>query len=166
MPAELLRVNAQTPEADVLRYAAHFLARGCVIGIPTDTLYGLAADPFNLAAVDEIYRVKGLPETRALPILVNSLRIAVRWPGSEVVRRLIAEFDGPITGTSANIPGFPACSNAEQVMKQMGDRLPLVLDAGETGAALPSTIVELHGDAWKIIREGAIPVTEIERALK
>jgi L-threonylcarbamoyladenylate synthase len=211
LPAELLRVNAQTPEADVLRYAAHFLARGCVIGIPTDTLYGLAADPFNLAAVDEIYRVKGRPETRALPILVNSLeqamllaretprnfvrlaeefwpgaltlvveaatrlplkitantgRIAVRWPGSEVVRRLIAEFDGPITGTSANISGFPACSNAEQVMKQMGDRLPLVLDAGETGAALPSTIVELHGDAWKIIREGAIPVTEIERALK
>jgi L-threonylcarbamoyladenylate synthase len=211
LPAELLRVNAQTPEADVLRYAAHFLARGCVIGIPTDTLYGLAADPFNLAAVDEIYRVKGRPETRALPILVNSLeqamllaretprnfvrlaeefwpgaltlvveaatrlplkitantgRIAVRWPGSEVVRRLIAEFDGPITGTSANISGFPACSNAEQVMKQMGDRLPLVLDAGETGAALPSTIVELHGDAWKIIREGAIPVTEIERTLK
>jgi L-threonylcarbamoyladenylate synthase len=211
LPAELLRVNAQTPEADVLRYAAHFLARGCVIGIPTDTLYGLAADPFNLAAVDEIYRVKGRPETRALPILVNSLeqamllaretprnfvrlaeefwpgaltlvveaatrlplkvtantgRIAVRWPGSEVVRRLIAEFDGPITGTSANISGFPACSNAEQVMKQLGDRLPLVLDGGETGAALPSTIVELHGDAWKIIREGAIPVTEIERALK
>jgi len=211
LPAELLRVNAQTPEADVLRYAAHFLARGCVIGIPTDTLYGLAADPFNLAAVDEIYRVKGRPETRALPILVNSLeqamllaretprnfvqlaekfwpgaltlvveaatrlplkvtantgRIAVRWPGSEVVRRLIAEFDGPITGTSANISGFPACSNAEQVMKQLGDRLPLVLDGGETGAALPSTIVELHGDTWKIIREGAIPVTEIERALK
>jgi len=211
LPAELLRVNAQTPEADVLRYAAHFLARGCVIGIPTDTLYGLAADPFNLAAVDVIYRVKGRPETRALPILVNSLeqamllaretprnfvqlaekfwpgaltlvveaatrlplkvtantgRIAVRWPGSEVVRRLIAEFDGPITGTSANISGFPACSNAEQVMKQLGDRLPLVLDGGETGAALPSTIVELHGDTWKIIREGAIPVTEIERALK
>jgi L-threonylcarbamoyladenylate synthase len=210
LPAELLRVNAQTPEADVLRYAAHFLARGCVVGIPTDTLYGLAADPFNLAAVDEIYRVKGRPETRALPILVNSLeqamllaretprnfvrlaqefwpgaltlvaeaatrlplkvtantgRIAVRWPGSEVVRRLIAEFDGPITGTSANISGFPACSNAEQVMKQLGDRLPLVLDGGETGAALPSTIVELHGDVWKIIREGAIPVTEIERAL-
>jgi tRNA threonylcarbamoyl adenosine modification protein (Sua5/YciO/YrdC/YwlC family) len=211
LPAELLRVNAQTPEADVLRYASDFLARGCVIGIPTDTLYGLAADPFNLAAVDEIYRVKGRPETRALPILVNSLeqamllaretprnflrlaqefwpgaltlvteaanrlplkvtantgRIAVRWPRSQVVRRLIAEFDGPITGTSANISGFPACSNAEQVMKQLGDRLPLVLDGGETGAALPSTIVELHGDAWKIIREGAIPVAEIEKALQ
>jgi L-threonylcarbamoyladenylate synthase len=211
LPAELLRVNTQSPEPDVLRYAAHFLARGCVIGVPTDTLYGLAADPYNLAAVDEIYRVKGRPETRALPILVNSLeqamllardaprnflqlgqefwpgaltlmvdasyrlplkvtantgRIALRWPRSEVVCRLIAEFDGPITGTSANLSGFAACSNAEQVMKQMGDRLPLVLDAGDTGAALPSTIVELHEDTWKIIREGAIPVVEIEKALQ
>jgi L-threonylcarbamoyladenylate synthase len=210
VPAELLRINAQSPDAETLRYAAHFLARGCVIGIPTDTLYGLAADPFNLAAVEEIYRVKGRPETRALPLLVNSLdqalllaretpgtfmkltqgfwpgaltlvvhashrlplkvtantgRIAVRWPRSEVVDRLIAEFDGPITGTSANISGFPACSSAEQVMKQLGERLPLVLDAGDTGAALPSTIVELQGDSWKIIREGAIPEAEIWRAL-
>ena len=65
LPAELLRVNAQNPEVEVLRYAADFLARGSVVAIPTDTFYGLAADPFNLAAVDEIYRVKGRPETRA-----------------------------------------------------------------------------------------------------
>jgi L-threonylcarbamoyladenylate synthase len=220
LPAELLRVNAQTPEPDLVRYAAHFLARGSVIGIPTDTLYGLAADPFNLAAVDEIYRVKGRPETRALPILVNSVeqalmlvgerdhlhrsmeqapvgfqklaeafwpggltlvmeasnrvplkvtantgKVALRWPKSTVVEQLIAEFDGPITGTSANISGFPACSSAQQVMKQLGERLPLVLDCGETGTALPSTIVELHGDDWRIVREGAIPVAEIEKAL-
>lgn len=206
----MLRVSAHSPEADVLRYAAHFLSRGCVIGIPTDTLYGLAADPFNLAAVEEIYHVKGRPDTRALPILVNSLeqgallareaennfvklaeafwpgaltlivdastrlplkvtantgRIALRWPRSEVVGRLIAEFDCPITGTSANVSGFPGCSSAAQVMKQLGDRLPLVLDAGDTGASLPSTIVELHGGEWKIVREGAIPQGEIERVL-
>lgn len=211
MPAELLRVSAQSPEADVLRYAADFLTRGCVVGVPTDTFYGLAADPFNLAAVDEIYRVKGRPEARALPILVNSLdralllsrenpenftrlaqtywpgaltvvveashrlplkvtagtgRIAVRWPNSQVICQLIAEFDGPITGTSANISGFPSCSSADQVMKQLGGKLPLVLDAGDTGAALPSTIVELHGDNWKILREGAIPVAEIEKTLQ
>src|ERR1700719_2117520 len=77
LPAELLRVDAQSPQSEVLRYAAHFLTRGCVVGIPTDTFYGLAADPFNLAAVDEIYRVKGRPETRALPILVNSLEQAL-----------------------------------------------------------------------------------------
>ena len=195
----------------MVRYAADFLSRGCVVGIPTDTLYGLAADPFNLAAVDEIYRVKGRPETRALPLLVNSLdqaimlsrsvprnflrlaqtfwpgamtlvveasyrlplkvtantgKIALRWPQSQVVARLIEEFDGPVTGTSANISGFPSCSSADQVMKQLGDRLPLVLDAGETGASLPSTIIELRNDEWKIVREGAIPVTNIARTLQ
>lgn len=211
MPAELLCVNAQTPEVEVLRYATAFLTRGSVIGIPTDTFYGLAADPFNLAAVEEIYRVKGRPEARALPILVNSIeqalllargtpqkflrlaqafwpgaltlvvnaahriplkvtagtgRIALRWPKSEIVRLLIEEFDAPVTGTSANISGFPSCASAAQVMKQLGSRLPLVLDAGETGATLASTIVELQGDTWKIGREGAIPVEEIEKALK
>jgi tRNA A37 threonylcarbamoyladenosine synthetase subunit TsaC/SUA5/YrdC len=41
----------------------------------------------------------------------------------------------------------------------------LVLDSGGTGAALPSTIVELCDDEWKIVREGAIPVGEIEKVL-
>ena len=204
-------MTAQNPEAEVLRYAATFLSRGSVIAIPTDTFYGLAADPFNLSAVDEIYRIKGRPETRALPILVRSLeqamtlareapqnflklaqefwpgaltlvvdaanrlplkvtantgRVALRWPKSEVARELIAEFDGPVTGTSANISGFPSCASAPQVMKQLGNRVPLVLDGGETGAMIGSTIVDLHGGGWKIIREGAIPLAQIEKALK
>jgi L-threonylcarbamoyladenylate synthase len=221
LPAELLRVNAQSPQGEVLRYAAHFLTRGCVVAIPTDTFYGLAADPFNLAAVDEIYRVKGRPETRALPILVNCLeqalmllrdreeeaagdsipprrftrlaeafwpgaltlvmdasnrvplkvtantgKVALRWPKSTVVDQLIDEFEGPITGTSANISGFPSCSSAEQVIKQLGSRLPLVLDGGDSGASLPSTIVELRGDDWRVLREGTIPLAEIEKALQ
>src|ERR1700676_140254 len=210
LPAELLRINAQSPEVDVLRYAADFLARGSVVAIPTDTFYGLAADPFYLAGVDEIYRGKGRPETRALPILVNSMeqaallardvprnfvrlaeafwpggltlvveasqrvplkvtantgKVALRWPKSKVVERLIAEFEGPVTGTSANVSGFPSCASADQVMKQLGARLTLVLDAGGTGAALPSTIVELRDEEWKIVREGAIPIAEIEKAL-
>jgi tRNA threonylcarbamoyl adenosine modification protein (Sua5/YciO/YrdC/YwlC family) len=211
LSAELLRVNPINPEPETLRYAADFLSRGSVIAIPTDTFYGLAADPFNLAAVEEIYRVKGRPDQRALPILVNAIdqaialsrgtpgsfmrlaqkfwpgaltlvvnashkiplkvtagtgRVALRWPRSEVVRGLIDQFEGPVTGTSANISGFSSCASAAQVMKQLGSRVPLVLDAGETGATLPSTIVELNGDAWKIGREGAIPVQEIEKAMR
>jgi L-threonylcarbamoyladenylate synthase len=211
LPAELLRVDAQNPDTDTLRYAATFLSRGSVVAIPTDTYYGLAADPFNLAAVDEIYRVKGRPENRALPILVNSLeqvellarevspnflrlaekfwpgaltivvdaahrlplkitantgKVALRWPNSKLVASLIEEADGPITGTSANISGFPSCSSGEQVMKQLGNRVPLVLDAGETGANLASTIVDLRGGGWKIIREGGVSVEEIEKALQ
>lgn len=101
-----------------------------------------------------------------LKVTANTGKVALRWPKSVVVTKLIAEFDGPITGTSANISGFPSCSNSEQVMKQLGGRVPLVLDSGETGATLGSTIVEVHGGAWRIIREGAIPLTEIEKLLK
>ena len=211
LSAEILRVSAQSPAADVLQYAAERLRHGEVVAIPTDTVYGLAADPFNLSAVEEIFRVKGRPEERALPILVNSLdqamllarevprnflrlaeefwpgaltlvvdashrlplkvtantgRIALRWPRSEVVARLIEECDGPLTGTSANLSGSPSCTSAEQVMTQLGDRLGLILDAGETKSATPSTIVELHGDNWKVLREGAISNQEIVDALR
>jgi len=208
--AELLRINSEKPEQDLLRYAAEKLTRGCVVAIPTDTLYGLAADPFNLSAVDEIYRVKGRPEARALPILVNSVemaaamalevpknfyrlaesfwpgaltividashqvplkvtantkRVALRWPRNLVVQGLIQEFGGPITGTSANLSGYPSCSTAEEVMEQLGKRVPLVIDTGDTKASLPSTIIELHGREWKIGREGAITEAEIDDAL-
>lgn len=211
LAAELLKIDAQKPEAQALRYAAHFLERGSVIAIPTDTVYGLAADPFNLAAVDEIFRVKGRPEVRALPILINSLeqakmltrgalpenflrlakafwpggltmvvdasrgvplkvtantrRIAVRWPRSAVVEGLIDEFESPVTGTSANISGYPSCTSADEVFLQLGERLPLILDAGESAAALASTIVELHGDEWRVGRAGVIPTADIAAAL-
>jgi len=210
LPAELLKVSAEAPDANTIRYAADFVTRGRVIGIPTDTFYGLAADPFNLAAVEQIYRVKGRPETRALPILVNSIeqavllmrdppemflklaqkfwpgaltllvdashriplkvtantgRVALRWAKSAVACTLIDLLEGPITGTSANLSGFPACSSAEQLVKQMGDRLPLVLDAGETGATLASTIVELREEEWHILREGTVSEADIRAAL-
>src|SRR5258707_9874772 len=64
LPAELLRVDAQSPQNEVLRYAADFLARGCVVGIPTDTFYALAADPFNLAAEDSNCSAFGRVATR------------------------------------------------------------------------------------------------------
>jgi Putative translation factor (SUA5) len=101
-----------------------------------------------------------------LKVTANTGRIALRWPRSEVVGRLIEECDSPLTGTSANLSGSPACTDAEMVMHQLGDRLALILDAGPTKSASPSTIVELHGDDWKILREGAIAAEEIEAALR
>ena len=211
LPVEVVRVSSEEPEPETIRYAASFLRRGRVVGIPTDTFYGLAADPFNLAAIEEVFRIKGRPETKALPILVNSLgqavmlardlpdnfltlanrfwpgaltlvveathrlplkitgnsgRVALRWANSKVACDLIDEFGGPITGTSANLSGFPACSNAAQLARQLGDRLPLILDSGETGAVLASTIVRLTGEDWTLAREGAVPEGEIRKALE
>jgi L-threonylcarbamoyladenylate synthase len=177
LSAELLKVNAETPNPQFIRYAASWLNRGAVVAIPTDTLYALAADPVNLAAVEQIFRVKGRPDSRALPIVVdasnrlplkvtaNTGRVALRWPNHEVVRRLIDEIGVPLTGTSANLSGSPTCESGEEVFRQLGDRIPVILDAGETQDMLPSTIVELRGDHWCIGRQGAVPAEVIHNAL-
>jgi len=206
----VLKISPDAPEANVVDYAADFIRRGRVVVLPTDTFYALSADPFNLASIEEVYRVKGRPETKALPILVHSIeqavtlardipnaflvlahkfwpgaltlvveathrlplkvtgntgRVALRWPNSRITTALIEAVHGPITGTSANLSGFPSCTNAPQIVKQLGDRLPLILDSGDTGAILASTIVRLDGDEWTIVREGAIPESEIHAAL-
>jgi L-threonylcarbamoyladenylate synthase len=210
LAAELLKISAVDPDKKLVEYAAQYIRRGEVVGIPTDTFYGLAADPFNLSAIEAIYRVKGRPEDRALPILVSSIeqaltlakevppvfltlaqkfwpgaltllvdasqklplkvtankgRVALRWPGSVVVTALIEHLGHPVTGTSANISGHPSCSNADDLMMQLGDRLPLILDSGETGALLSSTIVDLRDGNWRIVREGLVSEQEIERAI-
>jgi L-threonylcarbamoyladenylate synthase len=210
LPAEILKVSAQNPQDDVIKYAASFITRGSVVGIPTDTSYGLSADPFNLAAIERVFQIKGRPENRALPILIDSIeqavtlarevpdsfltltqkfwpgaltlvveathrlplkvtgnsgRVALRWPASHVVTALISAAGGPITGTSANLSGHPSCSNAVALADQLGDRLSLILDSGDTNGTLASTIVRIDGDEWSIVREGAIPNSEIEAAL-
>lgn len=211
MSAELLKVSGENPDPVVMRYAASFIRRGDLVAIPTDTYYGIAADPYNLAAVEQIYQVKGRPETRALPILVNSIaqalsltrdvpyifhklatkfwpgpltllveastgiplkvtantgNVAVRWPNSAVVSALIDLVKGPVTGTSGNISGLPACSSAMQLLEQMGDRLPLIIDSGETPGSLASTIVRLQGEEWEIMREGVISEDAIRSAIE
>lgn len=211
LSAELLKISPENPDLEALRYAAEFLRRGELVAIPTDTFYGIAADPFNLAAVDQLYRVKGRPETRALPILVNNIsqgvslsrdvpysfhklaakfwpgpltllveassavplkvtaqtgNVALRWPKSAIVNGLIELLNGPVTGTSGNISGQPACATAIDLLEQMGDRLPLIIDAGETPGSLASTIVKLEGMDWEIMREGVISDAEIRSCLE
>jgi tRNA threonylcarbamoyl adenosine modification protein (Sua5/YciO/YrdC/YwlC family) len=211
LPVEVLKISSDAPERHVISYAADFVKRGRVVGIPTDTFYALSTDPFNLAAIERVFRIKGRAETKALPILVNSIeqavtlvrdvpdaflllahkfwpgaltlvveathrlplkvtgnsgRVAVRWPNSRISTALIEAAGGPVTGTSANLSGFPSCTNAQQIVKQLGERLPLVLDSGDTGGVLASTIVRIDGDTWTIAREGALPESEIQKAFQ
>ena len=48
------------------------LKSGGVVAIPTDTLYGLAADVFNSSAIDRVFAIKGRPKDLALPVLVSN----------------------------------------------------------------------------------------------
>jgi len=74
--AEILKVDNQRMEFALL-YAVRLILAGKVVAFPTDTFYGLGADPFNLAAVSEVFRIKGRTADRPLPLLVDSIDQAV-----------------------------------------------------------------------------------------
>lgn len=60
-------------EADVCFEAVQCLKSGGIIAIPTDTVYGLAADPFNADAVQRLYTVKGRPDGKPIPLVLSSV---------------------------------------------------------------------------------------------
>ncbi|PYV12863.1 MAG: threonylcarbamoyl-AMP synthase [Acidobacteria bacterium] len=71
----MLQVHPEDPSRweYALEYSTRLILAGKVVGFPTDTFYGLAADPFNLAAVSEVFRIKRRTPERPLPLLVASL---------------------------------------------------------------------------------------------
>ncbi len=70
--AETLKIDPARFEY-ALERASRLILSGKVIAMPTDTYYGLGADAFNLAAVSEVFRIKGRSSDRPLPLLVASL---------------------------------------------------------------------------------------------
>jgi L-threonylcarbamoyladenylate synthase len=76
-----------------------FLRTGGVIAFPTDTAYGLGADPFNEEAVRRIFEIKGRPETKPILLLVNSMEMAGRVAIVSDRAKSLAErfWPGPLT---------------------------------------------------------------------
>ena len=66
-------MNSSQPEAKLVSYAAERIRQGQVLGMPTDTFYGLAADPVNLRAVERIYEIKSRSRHKPLSLLVESV---------------------------------------------------------------------------------------------
>jgi tRNA threonylcarbamoyl adenosine modification protein (Sua5/YciO/YrdC/YwlC family) len=98
----------------------------------------------------------------------NTGNVALRVPDAAIPRAVVEHFGLPITATSANLQGAPECTSAACVRDQIGDRVPLIIDGGPTGHALPTTIVDLSlgPDRYEILREGAIPTHEIVMTLQ
>src|SRR4051794_16448787 len=64
-------VDPGAPQRDAIQEAAKWIVNGGVVAVPTDTLYGLAADPFSAAAVARVFAVKGRAAERALPLVAS-----------------------------------------------------------------------------------------------
>ena len=74
-----MEASAGEPDDAVVKAAVGTLRRGEVIAIPSDALYVLVADPLNLNAVSRVFAAKGREPNRSLPLLVDSVAMAVEY---------------------------------------------------------------------------------------
>jgi L-threonylcarbamoyladenylate synthase len=70
---QIIRVDAAAPRAAEIAQAAAVIHSGGVVAYPTDTLYGLAADPFSDGAVERLFDVKGRDRSAAVPLIAATL---------------------------------------------------------------------------------------------
>ena len=84
-------------------------------------------------------------------------------PLHPVTLAVLAE-TGPLAVSSANRTGLPPAAEVDEAVRQLGSAVAVYLDAGSTGDAVPSTILDLTGDRPVVRRPGAV-ATEDLRAL-
>lgn len=110
MATDLIEIDPDQPAPEAIERAASAVRRGKVVAIPTDALYTLVADPFNLRAVSLVFVAKGREIHRSLPLLVGDITMAEEL-GKDLSKRffLLARrfWPGPLTlivAASARVP--------------------------------------------------------------
>ncbi len=91
------------------------------------------------------------------PLLTaGTQKIGIRLSSHPVATALARAIKAPISGTSANISGQPACRNAHEVLESFQTGVDLILDGGETPGEMGSTVLDVTDQPLKILREGVI----------
>ena len=98
-----------------------------------------------------------VPET----LTAGTGKIGIRLAGHPVAAALARAIQGPITGTSANVSGFPGCHQIEELQPTVTEQLDLILDAGPLRGGHGSTVVDVTGDLPRVLREGAVSKKDI-----
>jgi L-threonylcarbamoyladenylate synthase len=202
------RILSATDEdsKEAVSEAVALLAAGEVVALPTETVYGLAADALNPEAVAKIFAVKErptfdplivhvsrrgdlyditevpeniretvdqlttkfwpgpltlvLPKKPCIPDIVTSglSTVAVRQSANLIFRAIGKALGKPIAAPSANRFGRISPTSASAVEKELGGRIPLIVDGGACRDGIESTIISIEP------REGKKPIFRLHRA--
>ena len=181
--------------------AAELLNQGQVVALPTETVYGLAANALDPEAVSRIFEIKGRPAHNPIIVHISSLELAkrcvtewpavaeklgrafwpgpltlvlprakaipdivtaggptvgVRWPSHPFIQAVIRECDFPLAAPSANPANRLSPTTAEHVRKYFGDRIPLIVDGGQSHVGIESTVLDLSVSPPRLLRPGMI----------
>ncbi len=91
--------------------------------------------------------------------------VGVRIPNHPVALALLKEFGRPIVAPSANLSGEEPPSRVEEVSPDLLEKVDLVLDAGDTGGGVPSTVLDVTVRPARILRAGALSPYELRKYL-
>jgi L-threonylcarbamoyladenylate synthase len=201
MKTEIL--STHTPEffQNAVRRATELLRAGEVVALPTETVYGVAANALDETAVAKIFQIKGrpannpiivhvasnamaercvkswpeiagklskafwpgpltlvLPRAEIIPEIVTAggETVGVRWPGHPFIQAVIRECGFPLAAPSANLSERVSPTNAEHVRQQLGGKIPLIVDGGQSQVGIESTVLDLTVSPPRILRPGMI----------
>ena len=90
-------------------------------------------------------------------------KVGIRLSSHPVATALARAIQGPITGTSANISGEPACRNAEEILSTFGEGVDLIMDGGQTAGEIGSTVLDITTEPPRILREGMIQRDQLKK---
>ncbi len=93
-------------------------------------------------------------------------KIGIRVPNHPVAAAIVSELGGPLTGTSANLSGYPGCADVDALDVDVAAQLDGVLDAGPLRGGRGSTVIDVTEDPPRILREGTISKDQIESLLR
>ena len=202
--------SSSHPEISTIEDAIDALRAGELVVYPTETFYGIAADPSSKSALKRLFAIKERDAAKTVAMIAADTRSAFSlarevspiarrlaecfWPGpltlvlpagaqiaSELVglsggvgvrvsshptaRALAASLERPITATSANRAGYSPAKTLADARNVLGTKIKVYLEGGTLGTSALSTVLEVVGNQWRIIREGAVSGQQIAAAL-
>lgn len=111
--------------------------------------------------------IVGKPEnvTLASRITAGGDTIGIRIPDNEVALAVLRAASEPLAVTSANLSGEPGARSAAEIAPALKERLALILDGGESPIGVASTVLDVTGDRFRILRQGTLTAADIEKVL-
>lgn len=108
-----------------------------------------------------------LPKADKVPLETTGglSSVAVRFPSDPIARELILQAGGYVAAPSANTSGRPSPTTAEHVMEDLGDAIDMIIDGGQVGIGLESTIVDFTEEIPVVLRPGYISLEMLQELL-
>lgn len=154
MATDLIQIDVDNPYPGAIDRAVAEITSGHIVGVPSDALYLLVADPFNLHAVGRVFTAKGRESVRSLPLAISDTLMA-----EDLAKELTSRFyilarhfwPGPLTmivPASANVP-LKVTGNTGRLAMRYGNSNVLNTIVEKTGHALIATSANLSGQPTK-----------------